>query len=685
MTLYTFLAPLDLFKEPLFLRVSQNEKLSTKFGLFISILIYTFLIYSFFQNDYFKRQKPSIIVQTSTLIHRPRINYQSKAFAFSIKDIQGNTYSDPRFFYFVAQSYQTKTLSNGSITVEISEKAFHLCNESDANGPEEWLFIQNSYCLDLDQDTNGFFELEGGIGEENMKNFQINVFWCQNTTENPTICKTPEEIDAFFNFKNLNLVFSNIVFDPSNYESPSFTKTFSMMNKVDSQLSTLVTMNFQKVRLTTDETKFYTSETNMLETYVYESEKLESGRLSSNLQPIATILLFSSDNVLFISRSYQKLSEALANLGGLLSFLLVCGRILSKVDKSLYMTTLLMNFLYSFQQPTNPFSSEKSPSPVKKLSNSVTFFNKKKDLEINGSNDRNLPKVSSLENMNLNYGFESTHHNDKSNFSNLIKGAEIGSTNNLLSTEMNVISEFGKCQKFKIDFDKLEKKILNDEDAHFSLQSTPKKRFSDNTWSTPNNRPKMWKSARDKIVIAPYRMIRKSFFGADFFEERNEKEKKTLEEFLKFRDHKNKIKFSTCEYIKYSLKKMCRMAFNFKEKLFIKAQDTFENEIDIVNILHRIQDIEKLKYLLLNENQMALFNVLEKPMIYVDENKNPNRTSFSLVFTPKKISGKLQVQKAFDYYQELQQGREMDTIDRKLFFLVDKKFKTFQKYFKTEN
>ena len=423
----------------------------------------------------------------------------------------------------------------------------------------------------------------------------------------------------------------------------------------------------------------------MQETYVYEQEKLEFGRLSSTLQPIATLLLFSSDNVLIIGRSYQKLSEALANLGGLLSFLLVCGRILSKLDKSLYMTTLLMNFLYSFQQPNNP-SNEKSPSPLKKLSSSLTLFQKRKDLEINGSNDRNIPQARSLENINLNFGFESSHHNDKNNFSNLRKQSEeLGSTNNLLFREMNVISEFGKCQKFKIDFDKLEKKILNDEEAHFSLQITPKQRFSDITGRKTNNTAKMWKSARDKIVRAPYRMIRKTFFGADFNEEKNEKEKKTLEEFLKFRDHKNKIKFSTFEYIKYCVKKMCRMAFSFKEKLFIKAQDTFENEIDIVNILQRIQDIEKLKYLLLNEKQMALFNVLEKPMIYVDENRNPNRTSFSLIFAPKKISSKLQVQKAFDYYQELQQGREMDTIDQKLFYLVDKRFKTFQKYFKTEN
>ena len=244
MTLYTFLAPLDLFKEPLFLRVSQNEKSSTKFGLFISIIIYTFLIYSFFQNDYFKRRKPSIIVQTSTLIHRPLIIYQSKTFAFSIKDIQGNTYTDPQFFYFMAQSSKAKTLSNGTMTFEFTQKAFHLCNESDANTAEEWLFIQNSYCLD--QDPSGFFELEGGIGEENMKNFQINVFWCQNTTGNPTICKTPDEIDAFFNFKNLNLIFTNSVFDPSNYESPSITKRFSMMYKVDSQLSTLVTMKLPK-------------------------------------------------------------------------------------------------------------------------------------------------------------------------------------------------------------------------------------------------------------------------------------------------------------------------------------------------------------------------------------------------------------------------------------------------------
>ena len=115
----------------------------------------------------------------------------------------------------------------------------------------------------------------------------------------------------------------------------------------------------------------------------------------------------------------------------------------------------------------------------------------------------------------------------------------------------------------------------------------------------------------------------------------------------------------------------------------MRAQETFENEIDIIQILQRIQDIEKLKYLLLNENQIALFNILEKPMIYVDEIRNPNRTSLSLILGPKRIKTQIQVQQAFEYYQELEKGREMDEIDKKLFHLVDKRFKTFQKYFKT--
>ena len=55
-----------------------------------------------------------------------------------------------------------------------------------------------------------------------------------------------------------------------------------------------------------------------------------------------------------------------------------------------------------------------------------------------------------------------------------------------------------------------------------------------------------------------------------------------------------------------------KLGLNFNEKLFVRAHEVFEKQIDIEQILQRVQDIEKLKYILLNEQQRTLFDVLEK-------------------------------------------------------------------------
>lgn len=59
------------------------------------------------------------------------------------------------------------------------------------------------------------------------------------------------------------------------------------------------------------------------------------------------------------------------------------------------------------------------------------------------------------------------------------------------------------------------------------------------------------------------------------------------------------IKKSYQQQIKYSM-----------EKIF--------NKLDVVNILNKMQEIDKLKYVLLNKEQLELFNYIPKPLIPSD-------------------------------------------------------------------
>ena len=59
-----------------------------------------------------------------------------------------------------------------------------------------------------------------------------------------------------------------------------------------------------------------------------------------------------------------------------------------------------------------------------------------------------------------------------------------------------------------------------------------------------------------------------------------------------------------------------------KERLITKAEKIYQKELDVINILKKLHEIENLKLLLLDENQLVLFNYLTKPYISLTKNND---------------------------------------------------------------
>ena len=75
---------------------------------------------------------------------------------------------------------------------------------------------------------------------------------------------------------------------------------------------------------------------------------------------------------------------------------------------------------------------------------------------------------------------------------------------------------------------------------------------------------------------------------------------------------------STFEYLWYFLRKIfcfCGGRKTERERIIGKAEKVYKREIDVLNIVRRLQEIESLKFLLLDKDQMMLFNHLKRPLI----------------------------------------------------------------------
>ena len=191
---------LDLFRKPLYLRVKQQEKTATIFGILISLVIYGLLGFSFLKTDCFIKEKPKVITESFELPNNPPISYNRGIFSFGIQDIYKNSFHDANLFSFKVLQVTSNITENVNITVQ--EKGYHLCNITDVSTPSDFLRFKGLYCLDETK-----FTVFGQEGDPQSSSVQIHIVKCANSTENNNSCQSIDAIDNFLNMKNLIIVY----------------------------------------------------------------------------------------------------------------------------------------------------------------------------------------------------------------------------------------------------------------------------------------------------------------------------------------------------------------------------------------------------------------------------------------------------------------------------------------------
>ena len=79
-------------------------------------------------------------------------------------------------------------------------------------------------------------------------------------------------------------------------------------------------------------------------------------------------------------------------------------------------------------------------------------------------------------------------------------------------------------------------------------------------------------------------------------------------------------KLSFKEFLKIKLGLSC-LRMNKKERMFAEAYEQYPSEIDLIKIIQKIQEIDKLKAILLNTEQAKLLELLMKPTFYCKSDK----------------------------------------------------------------
>ena len=151
-----------------------------------------------------------------------------------------------------------------------------------------------------------------------------------------------------------------------------------------------------------------------------------------------------------------------------------------------------------------------------------------------------------------------------------------------------------------------------------------------------------------------------------------------MEKYKSIKVNKKKLKFGFFNYLKLVIKNR-KYKLSDTEQLYMKGEKKIFEEFDIINIIRKLQDIEKLKNILLNEKQLYFFDLLSKPTIsltnpVVNQSKQELlemslRDSESPTLNLQK-QGKT-FQKFSDLYNELKSNSTKSYVDKKIIEMLD--------------
>ena len=576
-----FAYQLDLFKKPLALKVQTNFLVSTWLGFLVSLGVFATVALSFFQSNMLSKKNPNVIEKTTTIYPaNEQILGKGLLYIFGLLDNNRTLYRDDTIFK-IEMSLCNLT---GSVPRVYTPLQTINCDYNHVPGIfDGFSNPQNSLCL---WDTE--VAISGNQNENYFESLQFSLRVCNNATDK-VVCKSPLEILNFLKDKVLFAEYPDYTYNIDNFNTPynKYYKTQLISGLLLSSTRTGISMKKSYFKsddnfIASGEDQTILSLFDFKEQIVYPiSTPAQAITFNTLGNPLSTIYFQSSNNVHYISRRYQKLQEVLANMSGIANTLIIIGMILTALESRMKLLSIIITNLYTFvpKRRSGGNGAEKEKETIIKNNGDQDRDQDHYQNDIN----RNMNKVKLKEPALLEH--ELPILKPKSNeITNPIKANEINVQVQVQEDRPNVNSKIKP------------KYFVDDNPIQISLDNL-----------SENDEPKI-KYTKSKKLQAEHEKVQN-------FENFYQKAKKS----------KN-VNITTRNYLFAKIKKQFRKKMTDNEKMILQAEEIFEKEIDFVTILEKLQEIEKLKFLLLSPTQLSLFNLLGKPTLYldVDEDKKNN-------------------------------------------------------------
>ena len=355
--LITFLQLQDSFKSPFHFNFNGKKYIYYPIGIIVSILINLSAIILLFTlvNELIYHSQPNVNFSEfhTSMTHNLTLNTKDLLFTIALRDQNYNIINDPSIGYLSASYERTYTL-NGKFKIETVD--LNLMNCSYVYPIFKKLGVDDKFNSTglIDYNCYNYSEpiiIGGKYGTDFYANLNFNIMKCKNSSNSNIICKSEKEINKSMQNGWVQITFVSSFVDLNNYSNPIQYITEDTYFNID------VTLNKQKYIY------FSTLEMYSENNIIFRSRKKE---ISTKHDVTNTDIISSIDGDILGSimvcpsfttqkyyRSYIKIQEIGASIGGLYSLLKVIAYILFSFQKSKYIEMEIINNLFTFANDKN--------------------------------------------------------------------------------------------------------------------------------------------------------------------------------------------------------------------------------------------------------------------------------------------------------------------------------------------
>ncbi len=666
---------IDLFGTTFRFSTFGESRFHTWLGLFLSVVLYAFIasFIGVFGLDLFNRSNPKIITEGVRPLNYTREIMSTKNFTFAwrLEDESGTLFDYEGILYpaieYVAYERNPKTGELDGLPVRHFKPT--RCNET--LSPDS-LFnkgrnISNWYCLDFsknDMNMGGFWD------GDFVYYFTIYVYYCKDNNAKKGPCTSLNDLKQLLIKKNriyFSILYPDFFFEPNNLVTPLRYQYVNYYNTLSANLPKIDRVFFKTVEAEDDQdllfTKFVHHEQKAFDKFSFDfSIKLDDDFNDKSLGTdlYSMVLYYSKGRDKFI-RTFMKLQDLAALVGGFMQVMLIAGKVLCQHYNSYQRNITLINEIFEFDESALEQNQNSDKNVLKMLG--IKTDNNEKSSGIVDSQTVIKLKPSLIPDKNLD-------EKDKI-------GSNFNSTQNLQS----VLSVQSEAQDFKTE-QHLEvdnhKKIIATELKTLS-GFAPGKGSNKNVKKllSETNVSNLKKGATSISEFGTYSNMnkRKTDFLSEISLESEEKLKKGyLNEPIKQNDE---FSIGLCLYIQ---KLCCRKGLKKKDKKQVSMYEfalTFlMDKLDITSYMNVLNHIDKMQFLNYNETQKYCFKCMKKPNLMDEKEMALYELKYTKDEENHNDSKDLNLLK---YFVMKFQEDMLDQTDEMLFDLLETKFKNVVK------